>query len=281
MEPCADVSLPRRCITPNKTCITPNKTCITPNKTDTYYQLISLVTRSTEARVDPPYLLPLCGCYVTLVTCHGDRRKDSMMLPENCQKTRNRREVWAITSAMVSYQEMLPLDTIMCWIDELWTALQENEGKTLTCPPATIEDFTLLHPMSAVQRRSYDNENRFLIPRPSQLAADITKCTVRVQLFDSQGSPLNVREQQYLKGPPDALEMEMDLHKCRSPPFCLKIHWMLGESRVMLGFIIEYSTKDGTAHQVTLRSNVFALGSGKKSYKTKKIYGNAETRNML
>ncbi|PRP79493.1 hypothetical protein PROFUN_12861 [Planoprotostelium fungivorum] len=167
-----------------------------------------------------------------------------------------------------------PMKLVMQWIDELW----EQEAANVTCDAkeefiATegertfdpSQDFQLLEPLRARQRKSYDGESRFLSPRPivvlnpaSPLADCLKYCSVIVCLLDEEGSPLDFPEQAHLFGPngKDAL---LSIPHQRTPPISVKLSGKIGIRALRLGFTIDYETEEGEIGRAYLESNVFHL----------------------
>ncbi|PRP79484.1 hypothetical protein PROFUN_12852 [Planoprotostelium fungivorum] len=201
-----------------------------------------------------------------------------------------------------------PLRLVMQWIDEMWAQesasvafdVKEEGSYTMNKElPAFCaeEDFQLLEPLRARQRKSYDGESRFLSPRPvivvnpvslqpslrskanclkaSPLANCLKTCSVAVRLLDADGSPLNLPEQAHLFGPNGKDTLLSVPHK-RTPPISVKLSGKIGLRALRLGFTIDYETEDGEMGQAHMTSNVFHLA--RERYAGKRVLSHV---NML
>ncbi|PRP79317.1 hypothetical protein PROFUN_13011 [Planoprotostelium fungivorum] len=179
-----------------------------------------------------------------------------------------------------------PLRLVLQWIDDMWTQeIEYQNRKDKSAVPASIDfesheslGFYLLEPLKNKQRKSYENESRFLSPRPiividssSPLYNNLKLCTVTVQLLTGDGTPLDHVDQERLIGP-QGKQTVLSIAHSRTPPMAVKVDSFVSSHRstsqissklelrsLSLGFTIEYETCDGKKGRAYTTSNAFNL----------------------
>ncbi|PRP87188.1 hypothetical protein PROFUN_01450 [Planoprotostelium fungivorum] len=166
-----------------------------------------------------------------------------------------------------------PLRLVLHWIDDMWTQEIEHQArKNKSAVPASTAfeyqeslGFCLLEPLKSKQRKSYENESRFLSPRPvividssSPLYSNLKRCTVTVKLLTGDGTPLDPIDQGRLMAP-QGKQTVLSIAHSRTPPMAVKISGKLEMRTLSLGFVIDYETCDGKTGQAYLTSNMFNL----------------------
>ncbi|PRP81047.1 hypothetical protein PROFUN_11125 [Planoprotostelium fungivorum] len=165
--------------------------------------------------------------------------------------------------------EHSPLSVVLQWIDDMWSQEIENSSRrnesSIIKPETSIEPFKLLQPLKIKQRKSYEGDSRFLLPKPvivldrsSPLTEDLVRCTVTVKLLDETGTVLDSDEQKHLVSP-NGEEVVLYIPHCRTPPISLKLSRKIDFEKLCLGFFVEYVNKEGEVNYVCLRSNTFDL----------------------
>ncbi|PRP80367.1 hypothetical protein PROFUN_11936 [Planoprotostelium fungivorum] len=166
-------------------------------------------------------------------------------------------------------------EEIYNWVEEMWSEEVHRKPKKevvsrceVTVPAylplmALSTEFELLEPLRPLQRKSYDNENRFLTPKPvimlkphSELLGKITSCNISVVLLDEKGTPLCSREQQLMRGPCGEEAIIATPH-LRTSSMSIRVSHRLVESKASLCFIVDYETQDGTKARCVVTSNCF------------------------
>ncbi|PRP80742.1 hypothetical protein PROFUN_11482 [Planoprotostelium fungivorum] len=166
-------------------------------------------------------------------------------------------------------------DDIYSWVEKKWSEEVHHEPQKevvsrsdVTVPiyiplMALSTEFELLEPLRSLQRKSYDNENRFLSPKPiimlkphSELLGKITGCNISVVLLNEKGTPLCSQEQQLMRGPCGE-EAVITTPHLRTSSMSIRVSHRLVESKASLCFIVDYETEDGTKARCVVTSNCF------------------------
>ncbi|PRP76656.1 hypothetical protein PROFUN_14892 [Planoprotostelium fungivorum] len=149
-------------------------------------------------------------------------------------------------------------DEIYDWVEKMWSEEVHHEPKK-----EVVSRSELLEPLRPLQRKSYDNENRFLSPKPvimlkahSGLLGNITSCNISVVLLDEKGTPLCSQEQQLMRGPCGEEAIIATPH-LRTSSMSIRVSHRLVESKASLCFIMDYKTQDGTKARCVVTSNCF------------------------
>jgi len=124
------------------------------------------------------------------------------------------------------------------------------------------------------QRKSYKNENRYLLPNPTQVVLTeaakgqgtwVTKAMCTVKLLDGLGNRLARQTGYYLEDVEGSLTKEMDLAH-GAFDFSLKVRQNSGPEKFRLCFSINYGTSDGQSHKEKLISSPFLVQSNKSFF---------------
>ncbi|PRP80756.1 hypothetical protein PROFUN_11496 [Planoprotostelium fungivorum] len=169
----------------------------------------------------------------------------------------------------------LEVEDLVDWVEERWQeetrsrSKMESIGKLTLSIPVYLPlmtlstEFELFEQLRPLQRKSYDNENRFLSPKPvimlkphSELLGKITSCNISVFLLDERGTPLCPQEQQYMSGPCGE-ETTITTPHLRTSSMSIRVSHRLAEIRASLCFIVDYETEDQTKSRCVITSNCF------------------------
>ncbi|PRP88176.1 hypothetical protein PROFUN_03999 [Planoprotostelium fungivorum] len=181
------------------------------------------------------------------------------------------------------------LEAVADWVEERW---QEELHCTRTLkefplrlsipvhiPVSLSHEFELLEPFRPLQRKSYDNENRFLSPKPvvqlkqtSKLLGKITTCNITVLLLDERNSPLDQQEQACMSRPCDD-EAVITTPRLRTSPMMIRISHRLEATKIALCFIVDYELEHGGRLRCVITSNCFNFVRNRRRSKRMTVHG--------
>jgi len=161
-------------------------------------------------------------------------------------------------------------------VDSRIAMLNASASSSPYVDPATYDEsqnqFRLVYPLNAEQRKSYHRENRYLAPNPIIIGPKDDSFTVEtgvvsVELVDERGMPVaqehSARVKYLESSPPD--QMKRWIHsKEPSAKFTLKIMENSGPTRFRLKFLVDYVLQDGTTVSEVVFSNAFIVHYNKK-----------------
>lgn len=144
--------------------------------------------------------------------------------------------------------------------------------------------FVLRYQPNPNQRKSYSNENRYLLPNPTVLIAKefllddqqqplydrslyrkVVSGKAQVTMVDGFGDKLSKPPTTYLEGNEDSLESELNA-ELGIFEFFLKVRENSGPNKFRLHFQVSYTTEDGEVFSEEVVSNPFLVQSNKSFF---------------
>jgi len=145
------------------------------------------------------------------------------------------------------------------------------EGKSCRHGPR----FMLREQPKPKQRKSYRNENRYLLPNPTsvilteeakdRMGPSIAASSCTVTLLDGNGNRLPRQVSHYIENTDGNLKIHME-PPATSFEYTLKVRQNSGPDKFMLCFHVQYDLTDGTSHQETILSTPFLVQSNKSFF---------------
>jgi len=130
--------------------------------------------------------------------------------------------------------------------------------------------FTMRDQPKPKQRKSYKNENRYLLPNPTQVVmtgerSNIITATCSVKLLDGGGNRLARQSSHYLENTEGTLSIGLDPNHSTFD-FSLKVRQNSGPEKFRLCFVVDYVTSDKERHRERLISSPFLVQSNKSFF---------------
>jgi len=153
---------------------------------------------------------------------------------------------------------------------------EENNEELLDKDPCTTRGctheprFTMRDQPKPKQRKSYKNENRYLLPNPTQVImtgerVDIIAATCTVKLLDGGGNTLARQSSHYLENTEGTLSVGLEPNH-NTFDFSLKVRQNSGPEKFRLCFVVDYETSDKERHRERMTSSPFLVQSNKSFF---------------
>jgi len=156
---------------------------------------------------------------------------------------------------------------------------EEVDGHHQVCTGTTCDHgprFMLKAEIKPKQRKSYKNENRYLLPNPTQIVlteegkndrrgVTVVKATCKVKIYDGNGKKLSRQVNYYLENTEGGLVVDME-GPALTFDYFLKVRQNSGPDKFSLHFVIRYTTTDGHTHKEKIVSTPFLVQSNKSFF---------------